>query len=163
MPFHFDAEFFVACGFLLFVALLGYLGVHRLIAKGLDARITRVKAELAEAERLRREAGDLLASFAAKRKAAEAEAAEIVAQARAEADLLAKEAHARMEDFVARRTRQAQDKIAMAEAQAAADVRAAAADAAVRAASIVLKQDVNSGHGGALVDRSIADLRRLAH
>ena len=36
-----------------------------------------------------------------------------------------------MEDFVARRTKTAESKIALAEAQALADVRAAAADAAV--------------------------------
>ena len=158
---HLDAEFFVACAFLLFVAMLAYVGAHRMIAGALDARINRVKAELAEAARLRQEAADLVASFEGKRKAAEAEAADIVAQAKAEADLLAKEAHARMEDFVVRRTRQASEKIALAEAQAAADVRAAAAEAAVRAASIVLSQDVKAGKGGALVDRGIADLRKL--
>ena len=36
-----------------------------------------------------------------------------------------------MEDFVARRTKTAESKIALAEAQALADVRAAAANAAV--------------------------------
>ena len=160
---HFDAEFFVACAFILFLAMLGYLGVHRMLAAALDKRVDRVKAELAEAERLRKEAADLLASFDAKRKIAEAEAAGIVAQARAEADLLTKEAQTRMEDLITRRTRQATDKIAQAEAQAAADVRAAAADAAVRAASTVLTQDAKSGRGGAFVDRGIADLRKLVH
>lgn len=163
MHFHFDAEFFVACAFVLFLGLLGYVGVHKMIAGGLDARINRVKAELAEAERLRAEAAALMASFEAKRKDAEADAAGIVAQARTEADLLAKEAKARMEEFITRRTKQAGDKIAQAEAQATADVRAAAADAAVRVASTVLSQDAQAGRGGALVDRGIAELRKLAH
>ena len=43
-----------------------------------------------------------------------------------------------MEDFVARRTKMAETKIAQAEAQALADVRAAAADAAVAAAEKIL-------------------------
>lgn len=159
----FDAEFFVACAFILFLAMLGYIGVHRMIAGALDARINRVKDELAEAERLRKEAADLVASFEGKRKVAEAEAAGIVAQAKAEAELLARDAHARMEDFIARRTRQASDKIALAEAQATADVRAAAAEAAVRAASVVLSQDVKAGKGGALVDSGIANLRKVMH
>ena len=47
-----------------------------------------------------------------------------------------------MEDFVARRTKTAESKIALAEAQALADVRAAAADAAVAAASTILSQSV---------------------
>ena len=47
-----------------------------------------------------------------------------------------------MEDFVARRTKTAEGKIALAEAQALADVRAAAANAAVTAASTILSQSV---------------------
>lgn len=160
---HIDAEFFVACAFILFLAMLAYVGVHKLIAGALDARIDRVKAELAEAERLRKEAADLMASFEGKRKAAEADAAAIVAQAKVEAALLTQETQARMEDFVARRTKQAAEKIAQAEAQAAADVKTAAAEAAVRAASVVLSQDVRAGQGSALVDRGIADLRKFLH
>lgn len=160
---HIDAEFFVACAFILFLAMLAYVGVHKLIAGALDARIDRVKAELAEAERLRKEAADLMASFEGKRKAAEADAANIVAQARTEAALLAKETQLRIEEFVARRTKQASEKIAQAEAQAAADVKAAAAEAAVRAASVVLSQDVKAGQGSALVDRGISDLRKFMH
>jgi len=53
---HFDAEFFVALGFLLFVLLLGYLGVHTRVAAELDRRATQVTNELAEARRLRDEA-----------------------------------------------------------------------------------------------------------
>ena len=68
-----------------------------------------------------------------------------------------------MEEFVARRTKQASEKIAQAEAQAAADVKTAAAEAAVRAAAVVLSQDVKAGQGGALVDRGIADLRKFLH
>ena len=47
-----------------------------------------------------------------------------------------------MNDFIARRTKQAEAKIAFAEAQAAADVRAAAADHAAKAAEIVLRDQM---------------------
>ena len=47
-----------------------------------------------------------------------------------------------MEEFVARRTKMAETKIAQAEAQAVADVRAAAADAAVAAAAEILTDTV---------------------
>jgi len=33
-----DAEFFVAAGFVLFVALLGYLGVHHTLTAAIDER-----------------------------------------------------------------------------------------------------------------------------
>ena len=108
----FNDAFFVALGFVLFIALLGYLGVHRKLTKALDDRAVRIQAELDEAKRLRTEAAAVLASYEAKRMEAEAEAQAIVTQARAEAEALAKEAAERMAEFVARRTKQAEGKIA---------------------------------------------------
>ena len=154
-----DAEFFVALGFVLFVMVLGYLGVHGTIAGALDGRIAKIKDELAEAARLRGEAQALLNSFAAKTAEAEAQAAAIVAQAKAEAEALAKEAQQRLEDYVTRRTKQAQDKIAQAEAQATADVRSAAADFAAKAAEIVLRQETRGAAGAELAAREIAALK----
>ena len=66
---------------------------------------------------------------------------------------------AKVEDFVARHTKMAQDKIAQAEAQALADVRSAAADAAVAAASSVLAATVKEGIDEKLLAEGIADLR----
>jgi len=85
------------------------------------------------------------------------------AQARAEAELIAKEAHERMAEFVERRKQQAEQKIAMAEQQATAEVRAAAADAAVRAAAIVLKDEAKGDVGDQLVRDGIFGLKALAH
>jgi F-type H+-transporting ATPase subunit b len=65
-----------------------------------------------------------------------------------------------MEDFVARRTKTAEGKIAMAEAQAVADVRAAAADAAVTAASSILSQSVKGDVANDLLSKGIAEVRQ---
>jgi F-type H+-transporting ATPase subunit b len=139
---HFDAEFYVAVGFTIFVLVLLWVGAHSKFAALIDARINRIKSELAEAERLRGEAESLLASFEKKRRDAEAEAAAIVAQAKEEAELVAAEGRRRLDDFMARSVKQVEQKIAQAEAQASAEVRAAAADAAVMLAERVLSQGV---------------------
>jgi F-type H+-transporting ATPase subunit b len=159
----FNDEFFVATGFVIFIAGLAYLGVHGKISRALDHRADRIRAQLAEAEHLRAEAAAVLASFEQKKIAAEAEAAAIVAQARAEAERIAAEAHTRMADFIKRRTRQAEEKITTAEAQATAQVRAVAADAAVKAAEIVLRQQSKGAFGDELVTRAVGDLKHLAH
>ena len=158
-----DAEFWVALGFVCFVLLAVYYGAHSRIGSTLDARAKRIRAELDEAERLRKEAADLLASFESKRAQAEREAAEIVEQARVESELIAKEAGERLTDFVRRRTAQAEAKIANAETQALAQVRSAAADAATEAAATVLRDQRDTGLGTKLLDDGIADIRRLAH
>jgi F-type H+-transporting ATPase subunit b len=155
----FGAEFFVLAAFVVFLCLLGYLGVHRTILKGLDARGEAIADELAQAAKLRQEAVALLASFEKKAAEAEAAATAIVADARAQAEALAKDAAVRMDEFVARRTKQAEAKIAFAEAQAAADVRAAAADHSARAAEIVLRGETQGATGEELVTREISALK----
>ncbi len=154
-----DAEFFVLLAFLVFVFVLGYLGVHKMLLAGLDKRGQAVADELAQAAKLRQEAQALLKSFDAKRADAEKQAVEIVAEARAQAEQLAKDAAVKMEEFVTRRTAQAEARIALAEQQATAEVRGAAADHATRAAEIVLREQTKGKAGADLVSREIAGLK----
>ena len=155
-----EAEFWVAIGFIAFLGLMGYVGVHRKIALSLDDRAARIKAELDEARKLRDDAAQLLADYQRKRGEAEHEAEDIIAGAKAEAERLAIEAKAKVEEFVTRRTKMAEMKIAQAEAQAAADVRAAAADAAVAAAERILAQQTKGPLAGELIAKGIEDIRK---
>jgi len=155
-----DAELWVALAFIVFVGVLGYIGVHRMVGKSLDERAARIAAELDEARKLKDEAAELLAEYQRKRHAAESEAQDIIAGASAEADRLASEARARIEDFVARRTKMAEVKIAQAEAQAAADVRSAAAEAAVAAAEKILSAEAKGRLANELIAKGIEDVRK---
>jgi F-type H+-transporting ATPase subunit b len=156
-----DAEFWVAIAFVLFIGVLGYFGVHKLILSSVDQRRDRIKADLDEARRLKEEAQALLAEYQHKQSEAEQEAAAIVAGAKAEAERMVVEAAAKTEEFVARRTKMAETKIALAEAQAVADVRAAAADAAIAAAGKVLAANVKGEIADKLVAKGIEDLGKL--
>jgi F-type H+-transporting ATPase subunit b len=160
---HFDAEFWVFVAFILFVGLVSYYRLHSKIASALDKRSDRIRADLVEAARLRAEAEALLASFQKKKAEAEAEAAAILKQAEVEAEIIAKEAHERVAEFIRRRTKQAEEKIGAAETAATAQVRAAAADAATKAAEIVLKTEAKGSFGDQLIANGIADVKRLLH
>ncbi len=159
MPFELNAEFWVAVAFVIFIALLAKLGVHRLLIGALDDRGARIKAELDEARRVREEAQALLAEYQRRRGEADREADAIVVAAKAEAERLAAEAKAKVEDFVTRRTKMAEAKIAQAEAQALADVRAAAADAAVAAAELILSETAKGKVADDLIARGIRDVK----
>ena len=152
-------EFWVAIAFVILMAVFAWLGVHRTVLTALDHRAQRIKAELDDARRLKDEAAKLLADYQARRASAEREAQEIITNARAEAERIAAEAKTRMEDFVTRRTKTAENKIALAEAQALADVRAAAAEAAVAAASTVLSQSVKGSVADDLLTKGIAEVK----
>jgi F-type H+-transporting ATPase subunit b len=154
-----EPEFWVAVAFVILMGLFAYMGVHRTILTTLDHRSERIRAELEDAQRLKQDAAKLLAEYKERRATAEREAADIVASARTEAERIAAEAKAKMEDFVARRTKTAENKIALAEAQALADVRAAAADAAVAAASTILSHTVKGEVAEDLLAKGITEAR----
>jgi len=154
-----EPEFWVAVAFVILMGVFAYFGIHRTVLTTLDHRSARIKAELDDARRLKEEAAKLLAEYQARSASAEREAQDIIAGAKADAERIAAEAKLKTEDFVARRTRTAESKIALAEAQAVADVRAAAADAAVSAASAILLQSVKGDVANDLLSRGIAEVR----
>jgi F-type H+-transporting ATPase subunit b len=155
-----DPETWVAIAFVILMGAFAWLGVHRTMLTALDHRSERIKAELDDARRLKDEAAKVLDEYKAKRATAEREADDIVTNAKAEAERIAADARAKMEDFVARRTKSAESKIALAEAQAVADVRAAAAEAAVTAATTILSQSVKGQVADDLLAKGIAEVRQ---
>lgn len=155
----FDATFYAFVGLLLFLALIAYLKVPGMMAKGLDARAEKIQNELAEAKRLREEAQHLLAEYQRKRKDAEAEAASIVAAAEREASALTADAKQKTEEYVTRRTALSEQKIKQAEADAINAVRAAAVDLAVAAAEKVIAAKADAGTGNALFNNAISEVK----
>jgi len=155
----FTAEFWVAVAFFAFLGILAYVGAHKYILDALDQRSAKIKAELDDARRLREEAQALLAEYERKKNDAEREAAGIIEGAKQEAERLAAEAKTKSEEFLARRTKLAETKIAQAEAQAVADVRNAAAEAAVAAAERVLTDTVKGKLAEDFIDKGIAEVK----
>jgi F-type H+-transporting ATPase subunit b len=155
----YEPETWVAIAFLIFVGILLKLGVPNLLFKALDDRSARIKAELDEALKLRKEAEGVLAEYRRRQGEAEKTAESIILHARVEADRMASEAQAKVEEFIARRTKMAETKIAQAEAQALADVRATAADVAIAAAEAILVKTTHGAAAEALVTKGIGDLK----
>jgi F-type H+-transporting ATPase subunit b len=155
-----DATFVALIAFLLFFAVLIWLKVPGMILNALDARSAEIAKELHEARRLREEAEKLHAEYLAKHKAAEAEAKAIVDTAKEQAALVAEETRAAMVAAMARRERQADDRIAAAGTKAADEVRAAATDAAIAAAERMIRERMNDDAQAALVREGAADLAR---
>jgi F-type H+-transporting ATPase subunit b len=154
-----EPEFWVAVAFFILMGIFAYVGVHRVVLTTLDHRRDRIKSELDAARRLKEEAAKLLAEYQARRASAEREAAEIITGAKADAERIGAEAKAKLEDFVVRRTKTAEGKIALAEAQALADVRAAAAEAAITAASTILSHSVKGDVADDLLAKGINEVR----
>jgi F-type H+-transporting ATPase subunit b len=140
---------------LTFIGVFVYLGIHRKVIVALDQRRARIRAELEEAGRLKDEALALLAVYRSKQHEAASEADDIIADAKAEAERLVSEAKIKIEDFIARRAKLAEARIARAEAQAVADVRSVAVDVAVAAAGNLLRKSVERATTSALISHSV--------
>jgi F-type H+-transporting ATPase subunit b len=153
-----DAEFWVGVALVIFVGLLVWLKVPGMATKALDGRADKIRAELAQAERLRLEAEALLASIRVRREETEHQAAEMLANAELEAKRLESDARVRIEEQVKRRAELAQRRIGQAEAQAAADVKAAAAELAAEMAGAVLLRRAETRTSDPLIDKAVADL-----
>ena len=155
-----EPEFWVAVAFVILMGVFAYLGIHRTVLTGARssqrAHQGRTRRRAPPQGRGRQAAGGIQGPSRQRRSA---RPQEIIASAKAEAERIAAEAKTKMEDFVARRTKTAESKIALAEAQALADVRAAAADAAVAAASTILSQSVKGQVADDLLAKGIAEVR----
>jgi F-type H+-transporting ATPase subunit b len=154
-----NPEFWVMIAFLCFMGMLLYMKVPGLLTKALDDRAEQIRRELDEARRLREEAQQLLADYQKKARDAETEAKAIVDQARVEAEALATETRRTLVEGLERRTKQAEEKIARAEAQAVGEVRSAAVDSAIAAAERILKKKVAGATGATLIDQGIRDVK----
>ncbi|GAA0592549.1 F0F1 ATP synthase subunit B [Paenochrobactrum glaciei] len=139
-----DATFWALVGLVIFLAIIVYLKVPGAVAKSLDERAAKISNELDEARTLREEAQALLAEYHRKRKEAEKEASDIVAAAGREANAIVEDAKQKTEEYVARRNKLAEQKIASAEAEAIKEVRTAAVELAVAAATRIVADKVDA-------------------
>ncbi|MDE0943541.1 MAG: ATP F0F1 synthase subunit B [Alphaproteobacteria bacterium] len=155
-----DATFWVGAAFLLFIGILFYFKVPAMLTGALDNRSKKISDDLEQARKLREEAQALLATYERKQRDALSEAEEIIAHAREEALREAAISAKKLEDSIIRRQQSALEKIAMAEAQAEKEVRDAAVEIAVNAATSVVAQHVTGDRADALIANATADLGR---
>jgi F-type H+-transporting ATPase subunit b len=153
-----DSHFWVGVALVVFIAVLVMAGVHKFAWKALGDAGAKVQAQLAEAEDLRAEAQRLLDNIKVEREAAEKHAAEMLANAEEQAQRLQVEANARLAEQIERRGQLAERRIATAEAQATADVKAAAADLAAQMAETVLAGRLAGAKTDPLIDAAISQL-----
>jgi F-type H+-transporting ATPase subunit b len=152
-----DPRSWVAIAFVIFFVLFGKK-IWVALAGILDKRADTIRAELAEAQRLRKEAEAMLAEAAAARATALTRAQELLDGAQREANRLAALAAADAEQSAVRREKMAMDRITAAEKAAVDEVRIAAADVASHATRLLLTETLSADASAAIVDRAIASL-----
>ena len=158
-----NAEFWIAIALVVFLFILWRVKVPGLAAKALDDAGAKVQAQLDEAKRLREEAQALLEDVKRRKVETEAAAEEMMRSAQEDVTRLRQEAAVRLGEDVKRRAQLAERKIALAEAQAANEVKSAAADLAAQVAEGILASRLAANQGrdptlGPAIDRVRARL-----
>jgi len=150
-------EFWVLVAFVIVIVGFGYKGWPAAMSM-LDERAAKIKAELAEAQKLKDDAQKALGQFQRKQRDALQEAEAIISHAREEAARFAERAKRELEAAIERRQHLAVEKIALAEAKAVAEVRNTAVNIAMGAARQVIAERLGDRQGQVLVDQAITEL-----
>lgn len=158
-----NTNFVITLGFLVFVGVLTYMNVPKLLMSQLDKRAEGIRSDLAEARELREEAQTLLASYERKHKEVQDQADRIVASAREDARAQADKARVDMERAVERRLKAARDQIESAEERAVRDVRDRAVQVAIGAARDVLARQMDGARADRMIDQSIQTVEAKLH
>jgi F-type H+-transporting ATPase subunit b len=162
MAFMHDPTFWVLIAFLVFVGLT-IRPFSLLASAGLDKRAVKIRNELEEAEMLRKEAQDLLASYQRKQRDAINEAEDILQQAQNEAERIAVHGRKNMKDLLERRRKLAFERIEQAESQALESVRTKIVDMSLDVTREFLIKELKSTKASALIDSVIKDLPNKLH
>ena len=148
----------VALAILIVFALLIWKKVPAAVGRALDSKIALIRDQLAEAESLRKEAEALKAEYEKKAKSVDKDRKALMERAKHEADAIVAKAKTDAEALIERRTRMAEDKIAAEERAAVEQLRAAAADAATKAAAKLIAERHDAKSDAQLVDRAIKEI-----
>ena len=158
-----NTDFVVLLSFLLFIAILFYFKVPRLLGGMLDKRSDGIQTEIDQARSLRDEAQSLLASYERKQKEAMEQAERILETAKADAASAAEQAKLDLKESVLRRMAAAEERISTAQAAAEKEVRDAAIKVAIAAASEVISEQLSATEADKLIDTGISEIESKLH
>ena len=155
----FDATFFVALSFVLFVFFVIWVGLPSTIIKSLDDRSEKIKNELDEARALHEEAQKLLANEKRKLEKCDSDVKEILKKASDQAALITEKSNILLQEEIKRKQKQADIKIDQAKDDAIREVKDKAAELSLIIAKEYLKENIDDKISSELIDKSIIDLK----
>lgn len=145
---------------ILFLILLAVLvkWVWPPILKGLKDREDKIRNDLEEAEKARKEAAESLEQYKAQLAESRREAHQIIEQSRSEAQKLAQEIKSQAQTDIDQMRTRAQRDIRAAREEAIADLYARTAEVATHIAARILEREISADDQKALIDRALNEL-----
>lgn len=139
----FDATFWVAISFLIFIALLIYKKVPGLINKVLDDKISEIKKKVEESEKLKNDSEKLLSTYQAKLNDSKKECDLILQNAKRISDKDSKELTEKFKNNLKSRERSVEEKITNLKNEALKEIELKAAILSTDAVREIMKNEID--------------------
>ena len=139
----FDATFWVAISFLIFIALLIYKKVPGLINKVLDDKISEIKKKVEESEKLKNDSEKLLSTYQAKLNDSKKECDLILQNAKKISDKDSKELTEKFKNNLKSRERSVEEKITNLKNEALKEIELKAAILSTDAVREIMKNEID--------------------
>ena len=160
VPFYADVEFWVGMAFILSIVVLAK-PAYRFLKSAMRGKIESVKNQIADAEKLRDDAQELLAQYERKFAATESEVAEILKQAEKNIANQKKNDLATLKENTAVKEKEIKRRILSSTENAMAEINQSVARSSVEVAKKAILAHIRKANKSALIDEAIAGLDKF--
>ncbi len=160
VPFYADVEFWVGMAFILSIVVLAK-PAYRFLKSAMRGKIESVKNQIADAEKLRDDAQELLAQYERKFAATESEVAEILKQAEKNIANQKKNDLATLKENTAVKEKEIKRRILSSTENAMAEINQSVARSSVEVAKKAILAHISKANKSSLIDEAIAGLDKF--
>ena len=160
VPFYADVEFWVGMAFILSIVVLAK-PAYRFLKSAMRGKIESVKNQIADAEKLRDDAQELLAQYERKFAATESEVAEILKKAEKNIANQKKNDLATLKENTAVKEKEIKRRILSSTENAMAEINQSVARSSVEVAKKAILAHISKANKSALIDEAIAGLDKF--
>ena len=140
---NFDATFWVAISFFIFLGVLFYFKVPQKVFGTLDESINKIKKDIDEAEKLKEEAKNILSEYEAKLSKSKVEVDLMIKNAQKESETNIIKINDQFHSIFENRKKMAEDKIKQMKLQATKDIKNYSVEVAIIALEKIIKNSVD--------------------
>ena len=140
---NFDATFWVAVSFFLFVGVLIYFKVPQKIFTTLDESINKIKKDIEEAEKLKEEAKNILSDYETRLDKSKVEIDLMIKNAQKESDANIIKTNDQFHKIFENRKKMAEEKIKQMKLQATKDIKNYSVEVAIIALEKIIKNSID--------------------
>ena len=158
---NFDATFWVAVSFFLFVGVLLYFKVPQKIFTTLDESINKIKKDIEEAEKLKEEAKNILSDYEARLDKSKVEIDLMIKNAQKESDANIIKTNDQFHKIFENRKKMAEEKIKQMKLQATKDIKNYSVEVAIIALEKIIKNSIDKKKLDKIYDSSVNEAKKI--